>query len=54
MCRDGVIAFAGRLAPRVVAMEACCSAHDMGRLLAAQDHVVRLMAPEYVRPYIKA
>jgi transposase len=35
-------------------MEACCGAHHLGRLLAAQGHQVRLMSPEYVRPYVKA
>src|SRR5579862_2538954 len=38
----------------VVAMEACCGAHYLGRLLKAQGHRVRLMSPEYVRPYVKA
>ena len=35
-------------------MEACCGAHHLGRLLEAQGHRVRLMSPEYVRPYVKA
>src|SRR3954452_23970224 len=26
----------------------------MGRALAAQGHTIRLMSPEYVRPYVKA
>ena len=38
----------------VVAMEACCGAHHLGRLLAAQGHTLRLMPPEYVRPYVRA
>jgi transposase len=42
------------LPPCVVAMEACCGAHHLGRLLTAQGHTVRLMSPEYVRPYVKA
>jgi transposase len=37
-----------------IAMEACCGAHHLGRLLTAQGHTVRLMSPEYVRPYVKA
>jgi transposase len=37
-----------------IAMEACCGAHHLGRLVAAQGHTVRLMSPEYVRPYVKA
>ena len=35
-------------------MEACCGAHHLGRLLVAQGHTLRLMSPEYVRPYVKA
>ncbi|EZP72528.1 putative transposase [Sphingomonas paucimobilis] len=49
MRRETVISFAASLAPCVVAMEACCGAHDMGRALAAHGHTVRLMSPEYVR-----
>ena len=37
-----------------MAMEACCGAHHMGRALAALGHEIRLMSPEYVRPYVKA
>jgi len=35
-------------------MEACCGAHHLGRVLSAQGHTLRLMTPEYVRPYVKA
>jgi transposase len=35
-------------------MEACCGAHHLGRVFEAQGHEVRLMAPEYVQPYVKA
>jgi len=54
MHRASVIRFAGSLTPCVVAMEACCGAHHLGRLLRTQGHEVRLMSPEYVRPYVKA
>ena len=54
MRRDGVIAFAAKLSPCIMAMEACCGAHHMGRALAELGHEVRLMSPEYVRPYVKA
>jgi len=54
MRRDGVVAFAAKLPPCTMAMEACCGAHHMGRSLAALGHQVRLMSPEYVRPYVKA
>ena len=54
MRRETVIAFRLKLPTCTVAMEACCGAHHMGRALAAQGHVIRLMSPEYVRPYVKA
>ena len=52
--RETLIALAAKLPPCVVAMEACCGAHHLGRVFAAQGHDVRLMSPEYVRPYVKA
>jgi len=54
MRREGVIKVAGKLSACVVAMEACCGAHHLGRVLRAQGHEVRLMSPEYVRPYVKS
>jgi transposase len=52
--RDGVVKRAAGLSSCVVAMEACCGAHHLGRLLRDMGHQVRLMSPEYVRPYVKA
>jgi transposase len=54
MTRDAVVAFAAALPTCVMAMEACCGAHYLGRTLEAQGHTVRLMSPEYVQPYVKA
>src|SRR5438874_6662685 len=52
--RESVIKFAVGLEPCVMAMEACCGAHHLGRILREQGHQIRLMSPEYVRPYVKA
>jgi transposase len=52
--RDTVLALCSKLPPCIVAMEACCGAHHMGRAIASYGHAVRLMSPEYVRPYVKA
>jgi transposase len=52
--RESILSFTSNLPPCIVAMEACCGAHHLGRLLTAQGHQVRLMSPEYVRPYVKA
>ena len=38
----------------LIGMEACCGAHYLGRALSAQGHTVRLMPPQYVRPYVKS
>jgi len=52
--RETLIALTEKLPRCVVGMEACCGAHHLGRVFAAHGHDVRLMSPEYVRPYIKA
>lgn len=54
MRRESVIKQLAKLSPCVVGMEACCGAHHLGRVLRAQGHEVRLMSPEYVRPYVKS
>ena len=51
---ETVMSFTADLPRCVIAMEACCGAHHLGRVLTAQGHEVRLMSPEYVRPYVKA
>lgn len=48
--RDALVRFVGELPRCIVAMEACCGAHHVGRVFGAQGHDVRLMSPEYVRP----
>ncbi|MFD2431517.1 IS110 family transposase [Sphingobium scionense] len=54
MRRQTLIDYVTKLPACVIAMEACCGAHHLGRLFAAQGHEIRLMSPEYVRPYVKA
>jgi len=41
------------LLPRVVAMEACSSAHHWARCLQALGIEVRLVSPHYVSPFVK-
>jgi transposase len=52
--RETLIGLAEKLRPCVVGMEACCGAHHLGRLFADHGRDVRLVSPEYVRPYVKA
>ena len=51
--RGQVLKFVGTLPPCLVGMEACGSAHHWARELKAQGHEVRLIPPQYVRPFLK-
>jgi transposase len=51
--RDQVAEFFATQGPAVVAMEACGSAHYWGRKLKGFGHDVRLIAAQFVRPFVK-
>jgi transposase len=51
--RHQVLAFFGDLPRCVIGIEACPGAHHWGRQLTAMGHEVRLMPPQYVKPYVK-
>jgi transposase len=51
--RKDVLSFFANLEPCLVGMEACGSAHYWARKLAELGHTVRLMAPQFVKPYVK-
>jgi transposase len=40
--------------PCLIGMEACCGAHHLGTALVAQGHQVRLIPPQFVRPFVKS
>lgn len=52
--RDQVATFFANLAPCLIGMEACGGAHHWARKLQALGHDVRLMAPQFVKPYVKS
>ncbi len=52
--RTDVLPFFAKLEPCVVGMEACGSSHYWGRELTKIGHTVRLIAPQFVRPYVKS
>ena len=45
--------FFAKLPPTEIAMEACGGAHHWARELTALGHEVRLIPPQYVKPYVK-
>ncbi|MBX3629130.1 MAG: IS110 family transposase [Nitrosomonas sp.] len=51
--RSQMLDYFGKLAPCLVGMEACGGSHYWGRELSKLGHDVRLMAPQYVKPYVK-
>jgi transposase len=52
--RDQVAAFFANMPPCLIGMEACGSAHHWARKLQELGHTVRLMAPQFVKPYVKS
>jgi len=51
--RRHVQAFFQKLSPCLVGIEACATSHHWSRELTALGHMVRLMPPAYVKPYVK-
>jgi transposase len=51
--RKDVPGFFTNLEPCLIGMEACGSAHYWARKLTTLGHTVRLMAPQFVKPYVK-
>lgn len=51
--RDQLMPYFAKLSPCLIGMEACGSAHHWARRLTCLGHTVRLMAPQFVKPYVK-
>lgn len=52
--RHQMAEFFALLPPCLIGMEACGGAHHWARKLKAYGHEVRLIAPQYVKPYVKS
>ena len=51
--RKDMAKYFANLEPCLVGMEACGSAHYWARKLGSYGHTVKLMAPQFVKPYVK-
>ena len=51
--REQMASFFANLEPCLIGMEACGSAHFWAKKLQALGHTVKLMAPQFVKPYVK-
>jgi transposase len=52
--REQMVEFFAKLPPCLVGMEACGSAHHWARVLQTHGHTVRLIAAQFVKPYVKS
>src|SRR5260370_20478739 len=48
-----LLQFTANLKVELIGMEACGGSHFLGRALREQGHEVRLIAAQYVKPYVK-
>jgi transposase len=53
LSRGQFLRFMGSHPAAIVVLEACGSAHHWARELMSQGHEVKLIAPQYVRPFVK-
>ena len=51
--RKEMVAFFEKLAPTVIGIEACGASHHWARILRAFGHEVKLIAAQFVKPYVK-
>jgi transposase len=51
--RSELLTFIANLPPLRIGMEACGSAHDWARCFRAHGYDVRLIAPQFVKAYVK-
>ena len=52
IARSGVLTFFATLPPCLIGIEACGSAHYWARKLQAQGHTVKLIPPQFVKPFV--
>jgi transposase len=54
LTREALLPFIARLPPVVIGIEACGGAHYWARRFREHGHTVKLMAPQFVKPYVKS
>jgi transposase len=54
LSRHDLIPFIAKLPPVLIGMEACGGAHYWARRFRAYGHEVKLMAPQFIKPYVKS
>lgn len=52
LSREKLPAFLAQLKPCMIGIEACLGAHYWGRTFEQMGHTVKIMAPQFVKPYV--
>jgi len=54
LTRNALMPFMAQLPPVLIGIEACGGAHDGARRFRAHGHDVKLLAPQFVKPFVKS
>lgn len=54
LTRKQLVAFIAQLPPCLIGIEACGGAHHWVRVLSEWGHTVKMIAPQFVKPYVKS
>lgn len=52
--RSQLVEFMSNLSPCLIGIEACGGAHYWARVFGAMGHTVKMMSPQFVKPYVKS
>ena len=54
LSRQNLVEFVAKLSPCLIGIEACTGAHHWARLFETMGHTVKMMAPQFVKPYVRS
>ena len=54
LTRSAMLEYVAQQQPCIIAIEACTGAHHWARSFIAMGHTVKMMAPQFVKPYVKS
>ena len=54
LSRGKLIEYTANLTPCLIGIEACGGSHYWARVFGSQGHTVKIMAPQFVKPYVKS
>lgn len=52
LSRDKLVEFVSQINPCIIGIEACMSAHYWARVFQSMGHTVKMMSPQFVKPYV--